>query len=123
MALDKTEGVWKSGKGKGRKTPKGRQLDDLAFEEVKELLKPEPLRRDLLIEYLHLIQDKYKHLSARHLNALADILKLSEADVYEVATFYAHFDVVKEGEAPPANITIRVCDSLSCELALSLIHI
>ncbi len=117
MALDKTEGVWKSGKGKGRKTPKGRQLDDLAFEEVKELLKPEPLRRDLLIEYLHLIQDKYKHLSARHLNALADILKLSEADVYEVATFYAHFDVVKEGESPPANITIRVCDSLSCELA------
>ena len=117
MALDKTEGVWKSGKGKGRKTPKGRQLDDLAFEEVKELLKPEPLRRDLLIEYLHLIQDKYKHLSARHLNALADILKLSEADVYEVATFYAHFDVVKEGELPPANITIRVCDSLSCELA------
>ena len=117
MALDKTEGVWKSGKGKGRKTPKGRQLDDLAFEEVKELLKPEPLRRDLLIEYLHLIQDKYKHLSARHLNALADILKLSEADVYEVATFYAHFDVVKEGEPPPANITIRVCDSLSCELA------
>ena len=117
MALDKTEGVWKSGKGKGRKTPKGRQLDDLAFEEVKELLKPEPLRRDLLIEYLHLIQDKYKHLSARHLNALADILKLSEAEVYEVATFYAHFDVVKEGEPPPANITIRVCDSLSCELA------
>ena len=117
MALDKTEGVWKSGKGKGRKTPKGRQLDDLAFSEVNELLKSKPLRRDLLIEYLHLIQDKYKHLSAKHLNALADILKLSEAEVYEVATFYAHFDVVREGESPPANITIRVCDSLSCELA------
>jgi len=117
MALDKTEGVWKSGKGKGRKTPKGRQLDDLAFEEVNELLKPEPLRRDLLIEYLHLIQDKYKYLSGKHLNALAEILKISEAEVYEVATFYAHFDVVREGELTPANTTIRVCDSLSCELA------
>ena len=117
MALDKTEGVWKSGKGKGRKTPKGRQLDDLAFDEVKELLKSEPLRRDLLIEYLHLIQDKYKYLSGKHLNALAEILKISEAEVYEVATFYAHFDVVREGELPPANTTIRVCDSLSCELA------
>jgi len=117
MVLDKAEGVWKSGKGKGRKTPKGRQLDDQAVGEVREILKSEPLRRDLLIEYLHLIQDKYKHLSARHLNALAEILKVSEAEVYEVATFYAHFDVVREGEAPPANITIRVCDSLSCELA------
>ncbi len=117
MALDKTEGVWKSGKGKGRRTPKGRQLDDLAYSDIRELLKSHTLRRDLLIEYLHLIQDRYKHLSSKHLNALAHILKISESEVFEVATFYAHFDVIKEGEAPPADVTLRVCDSLSCELA------
>ena len=76
MALDKTEGVWKSGKGKGRRTPKGRQLDDLAYSDIRELLKSHTLRRDLLIEYLHLIQDKYNHLSSMHLNALAHILKI-----------------------------------------------
>ncbi len=117
MALDKVEGIWKSGRGKGRKTPKGRQLDDAAHLEVKKLLGQKPLRRDLLIEYLHLIQDKYKCLSSEHIHALANCLKISEAEVYEVATFYAHFDVVKEGDEPPASITIRVCDSLSCELA------
>ncbi|MFN3207520.1 MAG: NAD(P)H-dependent oxidoreductase subunit E [Roseovarius sp.] len=117
MALDDRSGVWKSGKGKGRHTPKGRQLEDQAWEEVRALLGDAPRRRDLLIEYLHLIQDKFGHLSAAHLRALAEELRIAQAEVYEVATFYAHFDVVKEGEVPPPALTIRVCDSLSCELA------
>ena len=117
MALDDRKGVWKSGKGKGRHTPKGRQLEDHAWEDVKALLASRPRRSDLLIEFLHLIQDAYGHLSAAHLRALAEELRLSMAEVYEVATFYAHFDVVKEGETPPPALTIRVCDSLSCELA------
>jgi formate dehydrogenase len=117
MALDDRDGVWKSGAGKGRKTPKGRQLVDHAFDEVCDLLGGRPRRKDLLIEYLHFIQDAYGHLSASHLRALADVLKLSMAEVYEVATFYAHFDVVREGETPPPALTIRVCDSLSCEMA------
>ncbi|MDH3668685.1 MAG: NAD(P)H-dependent oxidoreductase subunit E [Paracoccaceae bacterium] len=110
-------GVWKSGRGKGRHTPKGRQLDDQALAEVLALLGDRPRRRDLLIEHLHLIQDKYGQLSAAHLRALAEEMKLAQAEVYEVATFYAHFDVIKEGEEAPPAITIRVCDSLSCELA------
>ncbi|WP_104019452.1 NAD(P)H-dependent oxidoreductase subunit E [Roseovarius nitratireducens] len=117
MALDERKGVWKSGKGKGRHTPKGRQLEDQAWEEVRALLGDAPRRRDLLIEYLHLIQDEYGHLSAAHLRALAEEMRIAQAEVYEVATFYAHFDVVKEGETPPPALTIRVCDSLSCELA------
>ena len=117
MALDERKGVWKSGKGKGRHTPKGRQLEDQAWDEVRALLGEGPRRRDLLIEYLHLIQDQYGHLSAAHLRALAEELRIAQAEVYEVATFYAHFDVVKEGETPPPALTIRVCDSLSCELA------
>ncbi|QFT99115.1 NADH-quinone oxidoreductase subunit 1 [Roseovarius sp. THAF8] len=117
MALDDRSGVWKSGKGKGRRTPKGRQLEDQAWEEVRDLLGDAPRRRDLLIEYLHLIQDKFGHLSAAHLRALAEEMRIAQAEVYEVATFYAHFDVVKEGEVPPPALTIRVCDSLSCELA------
>jgi NADH:ubiquinone oxidoreductase subunit E len=121
MALDNKsdtdKGVWKSGRGKGRSTPKGRQLDDAAWEEVRVLLGERPRRRDLLIEHLHLIQDKFGHLSAAHLRALAEEMRLSMAEVYEVATFYAHFDVVKEDETPPPALTIRVCDSLSCELA------
>ena len=111
------KGVWKSGKGKGRHHPKGRQLQDAAWEEVRALLGERPRRRDLLIEYLHLIQDRFGHLSAAHLRALAEEMRLSMAEVYEVASFYAHFDVVKEGETPPPALTIRVCDSLSCELA------
>ncbi len=117
MALDERKGVWKSGKGKGRRTPKGRQLEDQAWDEVRALLGDGPRRRDLLIEYLHLIQDEYRHLSAAHLRALAEELRIAQAEVYEVATFYAHFDVVKEGETPPPALTIRVCDSLSCEMA------
>ena len=111
------KGVWKSGKGKGRTHTKGRQLDDTALDEVRALLGDKPRRADLLIEHLHLIQDEYGHLSAAHLRALAEEMRLSMAEVYEVATFYAHFDIVKEGETPPPALTIRVCDSLSCELA------
>ncbi len=117
MALDEQKGVWKSGKGKGRHTPKGRQLEDQALAEVQALLGERPRRRDLLIEFLHLIQDAYGHLSAAHLRALGEELRMAMAEVYEVASFYAHFDVVKEGEVPPPALTIRVCDSLSCELA------
>jgi NADH:ubiquinone oxidoreductase subunit F (NADH-binding)/NADH:ubiquinone oxidoreductase subunit E len=109
------------GKGAGRKrpqkTPKGRQLDMQAVAEVSALLGDRPRRRDLLIEHLHLIQDKYGHLSAAHLAALAAEMKLAQTEVYEVATFYAHFDVVKEGETPPPAVTVRVCDSLSCAMA------
>ena len=117
MALDQDKGVWKSAKGKGRRTPKGRQFEDEALNEVKALLENRPRQKDFLIEFLHLIQDKYGYLSAQHLCALAEELKISMAEVYEVASFYAHFDIVKEDETPPPQITIRVCDSLSCELA------
>jgi len=110
-------GVWKSAPGKGRKAPKGRQVDDAALADVRALLGDRPRRRDLLIEHLHLIQDRYGHLSVQHLNALADEMRMAQTEVYEVATFYAHFDVVKDGDVPPPALTIRVCDSLSCELA------
>ena len=121
MALDNKpgKGVWTAGRSgkKGPTTPKGRQLDDTAWEEVRALLGDRPRRRDLLIEHLHLIQDAKGHLPAAHLRALAEEMRLSMAEVWEVATFYAHFDPVREGEAPPPDLTIRVCDSLSCELA------
>ncbi len=117
MALDDRKGVWKSGKGKGRHRPKGRQVEDQPWDEVRELLGDAPRDRDMLIEFLHLIQDTYGCLSAGHMRALAEEMRLSQAEIYEVATFYAHFDVVKEGEPKPPALTIRVCDSLSCELA------
>ena len=97
--------------------PKGRGLDDHALADVRALLGSRPRRRDLLIEFLHLIQDEYGCLSAAHLRALAQEMRLSQAEVYEVATFYDHFDVVKEGETPPPPLTIRVCNSVSCMLA------
>jgi formate dehydrogenase beta subunit len=99
-----------------RETPKGRQVDPQALAEIGQLLGARPRRRDLLIEFLHLIQDRYGHISAPHLAALAHEMKLAQAEAYEVATFYAHFDVVKDGAAPPA-VTVRVCDSLSCAMA------
>ncbi|WP_456391314.1 NAD(P)H-dependent oxidoreductase subunit E [Profundibacter sp.] len=117
MAKDDKSGVWKSGRGKGRKHPKGRQLDDGALAEVRALIAPDHMSRDLLIENLHVIQDAYGHLSAAHLRALSEDMRLSMAEIYEVASFYAHFDVVKEGEVPPPALTIRICDSLSCEMA------
>src|SRR6202451_4081861 len=105
------------GRRRPRRTPKGRQVDPAALDEVRALLTDRPRRRDLLIEHLHLIQDHYGHLSAPHLAALAYEMKLAQTEVYEVATFYSHFDVVKEGETPPPPVTVRVCDSLSCALA------
>src|ERR1700756_1377513 len=109
--------IARSGRRKPPRTPKGRQVDLTALEEVQDLLIDRSRRRDLLIEFLHLIQDKYGHLSAAHLMALADELHMAQAEVYEVATFYAHFDVVKEGETPPPPVTVRVCENLSCNLA------
>src|ERR1700732_2946070 len=106
--------------GQGRKraksTPKGRQIDPTAAHEIELLLGDRPRRRDLLIEHLHLIQSKYRQISAAHLAAVAEEMKLSFAEVFETATFYAHFDVVKEGEADIPPLTIRVCDSLTCAM-------
>ncbi len=100
-----------------RGKPKGRAVDARALVEVQALLGDESRRRDLLIEHLHKIQDHHGHISAAHLVALAREMKLATAEVYEVATFYHHFDVVKEGEKAPPALTVRVCDSLSCELS------
>jgi formate dehydrogenase len=94
--------------------PKGRQVDPSALDDVRALLGDRPRRGDLLIEHLHLIQDRYRCLSAAHLAALADEMRLSLAEVYEVATFYAHFDVIGDGETAPPLITVRVCDSVTC---------
>jgi formate dehydrogenase beta subunit len=105
-----------AGRRQGGLHPKGRQVDPGALEEVRALLGDRPRHRDLLIEHLHLIQDRYRCLSAAHLAALAQEMKLAQAEVYEVATFYAHFDVVREGESAPPLLTIRVCDSLTCAL-------
>lgn len=104
--------------GGGRKgfQPKGRQVDETAVIEIEALIGTMPRRRDLLIEYLHRIQDHFGCLHAKHLRALADTMRLSQAEIYEVASFYDHFDIVKEGEMEPAPVTIRVCDSLSCML-------
>ncbi len=100
-----------------REAPKGRRVDPAALADVQRLLGDAPRAHDLLIEHLHRIQDAHGHLSAPHLAALAHEMGLPQAAVYEVATFYHHFDVVKEGEAPPAALTVRVCDSLACEMA------
>ncbi|MDQ8730976.1 NADH-ubiquinone oxidoreductase-F iron-sulfur binding region domain-containing protein [Bradyrhizobium sp. LHD-71] len=105
-----------AGRRRAKSTPKGRQIDPAATQEIERLLGDRPRRRDLLIEHLHLIQDKYHQISAVHLAALADEMKLSFAEVFETATFYAHFDVVKEGEADIAPLTIRICDSLTCAM-------
>ncbi len=104
------------GRRKGRPFLKGRQVKPTALEEVKNVLGRRPRRRELLIEYLHLFQDKFGHLSSAHLAALAHEMKMAMAEVYEVATFYAHFDVIKENDFPPPPITVRVCDSLTCSL-------
>jgi formate dehydrogenase len=106
--------------GSGRRTaalyPKGRQLDPQAAREVGHLMADRPRDRDLLIEHLHVIQDSQGRLSAGHLQALAEEMKLPMAEVYEVASFYAHFDIVLDGEPDPPPLTIRVCDSLTCEM-------
>ena len=95
---------------------RGRAVDNDAVNDVRDLVGKEPLRRDLLIEYLHLIQDQYRCISADHCVALAHELKIATTEVYEVATFYHHFDVVKDNHAPPPEVTVRVCDSISCSL-------
>ena len=105
-----------AGRGRGRNRPRGRQVAPEALEQVRALLGDRPRRRDLLIEHLHSIQDRYHVLSAAHLAALAEEMRLALAEVYEVATFYAHFDVAREGDAPPAEVTVRVCDGLVCEM-------
>ena len=102
--------------GRGATHPKGRQLEPKAHDQILDLLGDDLRNRDLLIEYLHLIQDKYGCLSAEHLVALAEEMKIALTEVYEVATFYAHFDVVNAETKPPPPITIRVCDSVTCEM-------
>jgi formate dehydrogenase beta subunit len=115
-----------------RQAPRGRRVDPAALAEILDLLGDRPRRRDLLIEHLHLIQDRYRQLSSRHLAALAQEMRMAQAEVYEVASFYHHFDVVRDdagqagkddspttvtAETMPAALTVRVCQSLSCELA------
>ena len=104
-------------KQRKRQAPKGRRVDPGALAEVQGLLGSASRQADLLIEHLHKLQDHFGHLPAAHLAALAQEMRLTQAVVYEVATFYHHFDVVKEGEAVPAALTVRVCDGLSCEMA------
>jgi formate dehydrogenase len=115
--LSRTKSGSPGGRRRPPRTPKGRQVDPQAVVEVRSLLTDRSRRRDLLIEHLHLIQDQYGYLSAAHLAALAAEMKMALTEVYEVATFYAHFDAVKDGELPPPPVTVRVCDSLSCAMA------
>lgn len=96
---------------------KGRVVDINALLEVQSVLGNESRTKDLLIEHLHKIQDKFGHLSAPHLVALANEMHLATTEVYEVASFYHHFDIVKENEVTPPPLTVRVCESVSCELA------
>jgi formate dehydrogenase len=102
---------------KARPTPKGRAVDAVARDEIAALLGDAPRSPEFLIENLHKVQDRHGCLSAAHLAALAEAMKLSQAEVFEVATFYHHFDVVKEGESAPPKLTVRVCDTLSCRIA------
>jgi formate dehydrogenase beta subunit len=104
-------------KRKTRPVPKGRAVDARALDEVRSLLGDAPRRRDLLIEHLHKLNDHYGCLPAAPLAALAQEMRVALTEVYEVATFYHHFEVVKEGETSPPALTVRVCDSISCELA------
>ncbi|HTH79387.1 MAG TPA: NAD(P)H-dependent oxidoreductase subunit E, partial [Ramlibacter sp.] len=104
-------------RGRKRRGPKGRRADAQVLAEVRELLGDASRQRDLLIEHLHRIQDRYGRLSSGHLTALAEEMSLATSEVYEVASFYHHFDIVKEGDADPAALTVRVCDGLSCEMA------
>ena len=100
-----------------REAPKGRRVDPAALAEVQALLGPASRQIDLLIEHLHLIQDRFGFLSAAHLAALAQEMRMAQTEVYEVASFYHHFDIVKEGQPAPAALTVRVCNGLSCEMA------
>ncbi|MGH8226425.1 MAG: NADH-ubiquinone oxidoreductase-F iron-sulfur binding region domain-containing protein [Steroidobacteraceae bacterium] len=104
------------GRGRARPVPKGRQIDPAATEAIEGLLAGGPRERHFLIEYLHRIQDTHGQISAAHLAALADVMGLAFAEAFETATFYAHFDVVKEGDARIPALTVRVCDSLTCAM-------
>jgi formate dehydrogenase len=120
MSSSRSKGVRKKAGGGGltlRPAPKGRRADSTALAQVRELLGDAPRRADLLIEHLHRIQDAYGCLGAAHLTALAQEMGLAAAEVYEVASFYHHFDIVKEGDAAPPRLTVRVCDSIACDLA------
>ncbi len=110
----------KRGGNRAARTPKGRQVDPAAIEEIRALIGDGTPRRDLLIEYLHRIQDHHGCITARHLAALASVMRLAQTEVYEVATFYAHFDVIHEGDATPPPLTVRVCEGIACEMAGSL---
>ena len=103
-------------RNKMRGEKRGRHVESVALQQIQELLGNTPTQRDHLIEYLHLIQDKFAHISADHITALARVMKLATTEVYEVASFYHHFDIVKEGHDAPPELTIRVCDSVSCEM-------
>jgi formate dehydrogenase len=121
MAPDARDERRQPGRGPGRRraapVPKGRQVDPAALDAVRSLLGDRPRRRDLLIEHLHLVQDRFGCLSPANLAALAHEMGLALAEVYEVATFYAHFDVLGDDDPPPPPVTVRVCDSVSCFLA------
>lgn len=103
-------------RNKLRGEKRGRRVDPVAKEQIQQLLGETPRKRDLLIEYLHLIQDKFGHISAAHITALASEMKLAPTEVYEVASFYHHFDVIKEEHKAPPALTVRVCDSITCEM-------
>ena len=100
-------------RGKSR----GRKVDPQALQEVQDLLGDSPRNSDLLIEALHLIQDRFHYISAKHVVALAQEYKLAPTEGFEEATFYHHFDVIRENEIPPPSLTVRVCDSMSCRIA------
>ncbi|KQP59810.1 NADH-quinone oxidoreductase subunit F [Methylobacterium sp. Leaf111] len=104
------------GRNRARPVPKGRQVEPVAKVEIERLLGDRSRQRDLLIEHLHLVQDTYGRISAAHLAALADEMSLAFAEVFETATFYAHFDVLKDGDADLPALTVRVCDSLTCAM-------
>src|SRR5690348_13287374 len=104
------------GRNRARPTPKGRQVDPRASDAIRALLADAPRDRQYLIEYLHRIQDTYGQISAAHLAALAEEMSLALAEVFETATFYAHFDVLKEDDEPIPRLTVRVCDSLTCAM-------
>ena len=99
---------------KGRIT--GRVIDQKTISNLEKLIGNESIKRDMLIEHLHKIQDTYHHISRSHIRALAKIMNLSVAAIYETATFYHHFDVIGDKETPPPATTIRVCDSVTCEM-------
>ncbi len=115
-AMNDTAKGGRRGKSRRPTAPRGRPVDPQALVDIRDLLGDRPRRRDLLIEYLHLVQDSFGILTAPHLNALAAELKMAQTEVYEVASFYHHFDIVKEGEQAPPALTVRVCDSITCEM-------